>query len=629
MFCPNAAAGLAVCEEDFFDRSQFIFVEYMHSTGGLGCPGSNTRMSYYSMTGLPDMVWDGTDHSGGGGADVVDGLSFRNIAHDHLAVDSPLSVVVTDVDFEGSEPSITVKIEIFEELSSITGTYLRVGVCETDVTYSGDHYHNVLRDLLADVPLTIREVGEIQEVTLPLTIDGTWDVPELWAFALVQRDSDKTIYNAGSTFITPYTVNVATDGGQSIFIDDSHTFGNTAVTHTGNAPTHTVDISLDTSSLPDGWDAHFTLDGMDLTSTTVTLEPYHAANLNVVMVPGPQGYCGRVTLDIHSHSGEVEDVAVPFVGNRPGADVMIVAHDGIGAYGTDFYGPAIEAVGRSYSLWDRVGTAIDAAIMQNYAAVIWYSGDGGPAFRESDRNEVEAYLESGGHMLFSGQNLATNIVEQGGSSWMINALRTFFQSSAESGPLVTGVEGDPVSDGLSLDLQGGDGAGNYIDTDVVTAFSGSEQVFTYPDTDRGAGVRAEYNGYKHLFLGFGFESINSAADREALMDRVLEYLLGPVTPVESGLPTVTALHQNLPNPFNPQTTIAFDLPGQMAVSLSVYDVSGRLVDVLLDNEVGQQGRNEVIWRGDDASGRTLPSGTYFYRLEGDKISATKRMTLVK
>jgi hypothetical protein len=89
------------------------------------------------------------------------------------------------------------------------------------------------------------------------------------------------------------------------------------------------------------------------------------------------------------------------------------------------------------------------------------------------------------------------------------------------------------------------------------------------------------------------------------------------------------LIQNYPNPFNPQTTIAYDLPKQEAVSLRVFDLSGRLVRMLVDSEIVASGRQEAVWNGRDDTGRRVASGTYFYRLEAGEYSETKRMALIK
>ncbi len=102
----------------------------------------------------------------------------------------------------------------------------------------------------------------------------------------------------------------------------------------------------------------------------------------------------------------------------------------------------------------------------------------------------------------------------------------------------------------------------------------------------------------------------------------------------SGVPGLTlpirfALNDAVPNPFNPQTTIAYDLPNQTAVSLRVFDVSGHLVRVLVDGEIVAQGRQEAIWNGRDDSGRQVAAGVYFYRLEAGEYSETKRMALIK
>ncbi|MGD9546578.1 MAG: FlgD immunoglobulin-like domain containing protein [Candidatus Krumholzibacteriia bacterium] len=85
----------------------------------------------------------------------------------------------------------------------------------------------------------------------------------------------------------------------------------------------------------------------------------------------------------------------------------------------------------------------------------------------------------------------------------------------------------------------------------------------------------------------------------------------------------------VPNPFNPTTTVAFELPAQEAVSLHVFDLQGRLVITLLSDQVFPQGRHEAVWDGRDESGRQVASGTYFFRLEAGGQVETKRAVLVK
>jgi subtilase family serine protease len=93
--------------------------------------------------------------------------------------------------------------------------------------------------------------------------------------------------------------------------------------------------------------------------------------------------------------------------------------------------------------------------------------------------------------------------------------------------------------------------------------------------------------------------------------------------VENEIPKVFMLYQNYPNPFNPSTVIMFDLPREVKVKLCVYDVLGRLVNVLID-DIMAAGRYRVEFRG---SG--LPSGVYFYRLEAGSYISVKKMVLVK
>jgi hypothetical protein len=90
-----------------------------------------------------------------------------------------------------------------------------------------------------------------------------------------------------------------------------------------------------------------------------------------------------------------------------------------------------------------------------------------------------------------------------------------------------------------------------------------------------------------------------------------------------GLPHEFALHQNYPNPFNPSTTIKYELPKSTVVRLSVYDMLGREVSVLVD-ERRDTGVHEVNF---EAS--RLSSGVYFYRLQAGDFTQTKRLLLLR
>jgi hypothetical protein len=94
------------------------------------------------------------------------------------------------------------------------------------------------------------------------------------------------------------------------------------------------------------------------------------------------------------------------------------------------------------------------------------------------------------------------------------------------------------------------------------------------------------------------------------------------------LPTEFELSQNNPNPFNPTTEISFALPKDAKVNLSVFNVLGQRVTTLVD-EYMTAGYQTVAWNGTDYSGNTVASGVYFYKIDADDFTATKKMLLLK
>lgn len=99
--------------------------------------------------------------------------------------------------------------------------------------------------------------------------------------------------------------------------------------------------------------------------------------------------------------------------------------------------------------------------------------------------------------------------------------------------------------------------------------------------------------------------------------------------VVDALPRVSALFQNVPNPFNPTTKIHFDLARTGQVKLQVFDVAGHVVRTLVNNKLDAKRGHEVTWNGLDDAGKRVSSGVYFYQLVTEELTATKKMVVMK
>jgi hypothetical protein len=151
-----------------------------------------------------------------------------------------------------------------------------------------------------------------------------------------------------------------------------------------------------------------------------------------------------------------------------------------------------------------------------------------------------------------------------------------------------------------------------------------------------------------VWCGFGMFDIRNAAGLPTAPDplikltaKILSCLLpsecrrlsGPLSGAggddPDAIPPVSELFQNTPNPFNPTTTIRFDLAREGHVTLRIYDVAGHVVKTLIDAPLAP-GRNlGAAWSGLTESGARAPSGVYFYRLATEDYAATKKMVLMK
>jgi len=228
---------------------------------------------------------------------------------------------------------------------------------------------------------------------------------------------------------------------------------------------------------------------------------------------------------------------------------------------SQYYTQTLNSLGYGYDLWDcGVSGEIDIDTLLQYTdtCVIYAMPEDGYLCYTTTQENLATYLDAGGDLFITGQDIGFQI---NASTFYTSYLHAHYELDATQSETmnVFGISGDEYFGSLSfsIDPQSGDGAGNQWNPDVITPLSPARAIFKYDydPEEQIAGLRV-YNTdheYKVVYLGFGFEGINSATDREAVMQAVLDYLenAGPdptPTPTETSTNTPTATATNTVTP---------------------------------------------------------------------------------
>ena len=207
------------------------------------------------------------------------------------------------------------------------------------------------------------------------------------------------------------------------------------------------------------------------------------------------------------------------------------------------------------------------------------------------------------------------------NSLKVTLVFTDFESSV-------GALAAPVND-LDLEVEGPDGLflGNVFtagssttggsadpinNVERVILSSGGFTDGTWTVRVRGAAVNSGTQGYA-LHISGNVAENNGAVD---------------VAVVNGRVPSQVSLAQNRPNPFDASTSMRFALPTRNEVSLSVFDITGRRVQSLLEGTF-EAGEYTVDWDGRDFEGAKVAAGIYFYRLEGENFEQTRKMVVLR
>lgn len=330
-----------------------------------------------------------------------------------------------------------------------------------------------------------------------------------------------------------------------------------------------------------------------------------------------------------------------------GAPHTLLVDDDRGGTREQYYESSMDSSREVYDEWDVAvqGTPPLDTLMA-YPVVFWFTGDSNSVSPTPEAMTViKSYLDNDGRLLLTGQDIAENLLERGDTNFLNTYLGATYDGR-ELFPLFQGIADDPVGDGLYFNGAGAGSAPNQKSIDRLALTQGSSAVVCYQyffAPKAPAGVHVE-NGYRLIFLGFGFEALPSgepgSATREEALSRVMAWLdeglatgvyEEPIDNVDpASIPRGFELSQNYPNPFNAGTVIPFIVTKPVSdVKLEVFNILGARVATLLDDHL-EAGRYRVTWDGTDGYGRALASGIYLYRIsvKGAKPVA-RRMVLLK
>ncbi|HPG40075.1 MAG TPA: M1 family aminopeptidase [bacterium] len=280
--------------------------------------------------------------------------------------------------------------------------------------------------------------------------------------------------------------------------------------------------------------------------------------------------------------------------------------------------------------------------LQSYNMVIWATGsDRDSALTANEQKALAGFLNNGGKLLLTGQNIGYDLCGQGSTADSVffrNYLHSSYINDRIEANQVLGRKDDLLGDNLMFNIAAPEGsAGDRYSPDVIVPIEPARTFLLYSTTQQCAGLyySDDFTGAKVIYIPFGLEGISTEQDQESagrFYKRALQWFAEPaqVTRVQQcpESPTRLYLYPNYPNPFNPETRIDFEAPERCFVTLQVFNLLGVEVAELV-REYKNPGTYSVMWDGRDSFGKAVPSGVYIYKISAGNHQASQKMLLMR
>jgi len=634
-YCPDAYAGLDVMMARY-NRSEFTSTRLYSSSsgGGLSTAETDARLSYYAITSFPTVVFDGTIKVVGGGTSVASGQAYEPIVAKEILRPSPLKIRINTIDLVQPDGSIDFDIEVMETMADIGNVKIRAYILEDKVTYSGRQHDEVTRDVLPEVALNVQTLGQVQNITHNFTLPPGWKTVDLWMAIFVQDNDDKSILQSASSQPTPaYSIRAWSKGDRAVVAPSGTAFDfqDFRVYNLGlNADV--IRVALNVPSLPSGWACFFTdgiteyTDYVDLALNPGEHQTFH------LRVDAPYRGFTKPTIELTSPNlpGVTREIPYSFITDD--VQVLLVDDDGAETF-EDYFQDAVQAYGSSYGIWDTGLAPVTGPALTQFPVVVWWTGLAYPTLDDADRAALTTFLNGGGSLFITGQDLGWELAYYGGAGlvWYNNYLHANYIMDDTNVYNLTGVGGDPISNGMTLSIAGGDGANNQEYPDAIAARDAmATNIFTYNGMSptRYGAIKISTGVYKAVYLGFGFEAISTQANRRLLMQRSLQWFgLVPSDVEEMSADRAGTSIAAFPNPAAPGATLSYRVSSSGRAEIEIFGLDGSLVRTLL-KEDRPAGNHTLYWDGRDDAGREVPSGVYFFKLAagGDRSSGKVVLT---
>jgi hypothetical protein len=334
-----------------------------------------------------------------------------------------------------------------------------------------------------------------------------------------------------------------------------------------------------------------------------TVPDYSSADGNITAVPGYEGNlwicCGSGGLYRSANSGgSVAKVSTVTAAYRIGFGKALI----VGSY------PAIYLFGTvggvlGFFRSDDIGASWTRINDDNHQFGWIHQITGDP------RVYGRCYISAEGRGIVYGQPVNSDTTNNPSSFRFLTIPSDSLRQTVQSITVSWSRASDPQSSPLTYSL-------HFFGSSVDTTFSTADTTATfYPGNIQPSS--------SYVLTGY----VTNGYDTTATSNSIFFSTASIVTDVEEAsarVPMSYTLYQNYPNPFNPQTTISYLLPRASTVTLKVYDLIGREVAILMQNERKVPGNYKISF---DAS--NLSSGVYFYKLQTKRFIKTKQMVLVK